>query len=123
MGVTGEETMPIGVLSERTGVSVRALRHYEQARLLHPDRTSAGHRRFRAADVESVRRIRLLLRAGLPLTVIAQILPCFIHEGSHLDACVANYLQNHLATVSARIKALDDQQNATSVLLEQLIAQ
>ncbi len=71
-----DDTIPIGELSERTGVSVRALRYYEQNDLLNAVRTRAGHRRFPLADIESVRRIRLLLDAGLPpLAVVSQVIP------------------------------------------------
>jgi len=115
-----DDTIPIGELSDRTGVSVRALRYYDQNDLLNAVRTSAGHRRFRPADVESVRRIRLLLNAGLPLAVVSQVIPCFLDDGARLHACVSDYLRAHLQTVQARMEALDEQQG-TIRLLQQLV--
>lgn len=112
--------LSIGVLSARAGVSVRALRHYEQNGLLPSTRTAAGHRRFSTESVESVRRIRLFLDAGLPLTVVSQVLPCFTDDGARLDACVADYLREHMSTLSERIEHLDAQRG-TVQRLQQLV--
>jgi DNA-binding transcriptional MerR regulator len=60
----------------RTGVHERLLRYYEQQGLLAPQRLPSGYRVFSEADVETVRRIRCLLAAGLTTTLIAQVLPC-----------------------------------------------
>lgn len=116
------DSMPIGELSERTGVSVRALRYYEQNDLLNAVRTSAGHRRFPSADVENVRRIRLLLNAGLSLAIVSQVTPCFLNDGARLHACVSDYLREHLETIRARMEALDDQQDATRLLQQLIVA-
>jgi len=117
-----DEPLPIGELSRLTGVSVRALRHYEQNHLLDAVRTSSGHRRFARGDVENVRRIRLLLNAGLPLAIVAQVIPCFVDDGARLDACVSDYLHDHLGTIRARIDALDDLQAATRFLQRLVVA-
>ncbi|MGB4777178.1 MerR family transcriptional regulator [Microbacterium sp.] len=102
-------TLAIGELAERTGASVRSLRHYEQRGLLAAERTAAGHRRFPEETVETVRRIRMFLDGGLPLSIVAMIIPCFTAQGAGLDACVAGYLRDRLDTVEARIDALDQQ--------------
>lgn len=120
MGGIYDGTIGIGELSDRTGASVRALRYYEQRDLLDAQRTSAGHRRFSQDAVETVRRIRLFLEAGLPLAVVSQIVPCFVDEGARLDACVSEYLRDHLDDVRARIDELDQQQ-MTLVRLQQLM--
>lgn len=116
-----DNTISIGELSERTGVSVRALRYYEQHGLLAAVRTSAGQRRFEPGAAETVRRIRLFLDAGLPLSVVSQVIACFVDDGSRLHACVAEYLRDHMAHVRARIEELD-QQRSTVRRLQQLIA-
>lgn len=115
-----DDTISIGELSSSTGVSVRALRYYEQHHLLEAVRTHVGHRRFTPSTIEAVRRIRLFLDAGLPLAVVSQVMPCFVDEGSRLHACVAEYLRDHLDTVSERIEELDQQRN-TIEQLQQLI--
>lgn len=108
--------LTIGELADRTGASIRSLRHYEQNGLLPAQRTAAGHRRFPADAVETVRRIRVLLYGGLPLTIVAKIMPCFTNEGAGLDICVAGYLHDHLDTVEERIGALDQQRRTLQEL-------
>ncbi|QFZ21411.1 MerR family transcriptional regulator [Saccharothrix syringae] len=70
--------MRIGELSRMTGISVRALRHYEEEGLISPERRDNGYRDFDADAVEQVRQIRALVEAGLPTRIIREVLP-------HLD--------------------------------------
>ena len=67
--------MRIGKLAERTGVSVRALRYYEEQGLVVADRTPNGHRHYPESAVERVRFIQLLYAAGLGSRAILPILP------------------------------------------------
>ncbi|MFD5556124.1 MerR family transcriptional regulator [Streptomyces sp. NPDC127068] len=57
--------MRIGEAAHATGLTPRALRHYEQQGLLRPGRTSSGHRVYTSAHLEQLRAIGELLRAGL----------------------------------------------------------
>lgn len=58
----------VGELAQRSGLSVRALHHYDEIGLLLPSRRSpAGHRLYTAADVERLLRIRALQQLGFPL--------------------------------------------------------
>ena len=66
----------------RTGVHERLLRYYEQQGLLAPKRLPSGYRVYTEPDVETVRRIRSLLAAGLSTTLIAQVLPCIREDES-----------------------------------------
>lgn len=68
--------MRIGELAERTGVSERSLRYYEQQGLLVSDRTPGGHRDYQERAVDRVIHIQELLAAGLTSKKIARILPC-----------------------------------------------
>ena len=68
--------MRIGELAERTGVSVRSLRYYEQQGLLSADRTAGGHREYPERAVDRVIRIQELFAAGLSSKKIASMLPC-----------------------------------------------
>ncbi|MFC7104329.1 MerR family transcriptional regulator [Nonomuraea rubra] len=74
--------MRIGELVRRTGVSERLLRYYEEQGLLHPSRLPSGYREYTEAHVETVRRIRCLLAAGLSTSTIATVLPCLEARGS-----------------------------------------
>ncbi|WP_312976663.1 MerR family transcriptional regulator [Corynebacterium sp.] len=111
-----DNTVSIGELSTLTNVSVRALRYYEQHELLDAQRNGTGQRRFSPDAVETVRRIRLFLDAGLPLAIVSQVLPCFVDDGAQLHACVAEYLHDHMDTVQERIAQLDEQRDTIEQL-------
>jgi DNA-binding transcriptional MerR regulator len=64
----------ISVAAELVGMDPQSLRLYERRGLLRPGRTDGGTRRYRAADVERLRRIGVLLAAGLNLAGIALVL-------------------------------------------------
>ena len=79
--------MKIGELAARTGVSVRALRYYEEKGVLRPDRTPSGYRLFAEPDVGTVAHIQTLLAAGLGMDLIGDILSCMSGETLLLDEC------------------------------------
>ncbi|MFD5317166.1 MerR family transcriptional regulator [Streptomyces sp. NPDC127098] len=68
--------MRIGELAARTGVSVRALRYYEEQRLLVPERSPAGQRHYPERAVDRVLMIQELYAAGLTSRAILALLPC-----------------------------------------------
>ncbi len=68
--------MRIGELAEKTGVSVRALRYYEEQSLLSANRSPSGQRRYPEAAVERVQRIQQLYAAGLSSRTILELMPC-----------------------------------------------
>ena len=76
--------MRIGELARSTGASERSLRYYETQGLLAPERRPSGHREYRSADVDAVRRIQVLLAAGLSTTQIVAVLPCMIDDDTEL---------------------------------------
>lgn len=57
----------IGDVANLTGVSTSTLRAWEtRYQLLTPDRTDAAYRKYSEHDVETVRRMRLLVDSGVP---------------------------------------------------------
>ena len=58
------EHMRIGELADRTGVSRRLLRYYEEQGLLVPSRADNGYREYGESHVDVVRQIAGLLDAG-----------------------------------------------------------
>jgi DNA-binding transcriptional MerR regulator/uncharacterized glyoxalase superfamily protein PhnB len=65
----------VGALARLTGLTVRALHHYDHIGLLTPSgRSGAGHRLYTAEDVARLYRISLLRRVGFPLDEIADVL-------------------------------------------------
>jgi DNA-binding transcriptional MerR regulator len=113
--------MRIGELSRRTGVSERALRYYEEQGLLSPERRQSGYRVYGEADVAAVRRIRLLLAAGLSTAQIFEVLPCIVDDdGLLVPDCPE--LVEELVKQSGRIGAAIDDLAATRANLETIIA-
>lgn len=70
---SGDAVFGISVTSDLTGVHPQALRDYEGRGLLDPHRTEGGTRRYSQSDLERVRRISLLLEAGLNLTGVLHV--------------------------------------------------
>ncbi|WP_182899655.1 MerR family transcriptional regulator [Microbispora sp. H10830] len=70
--------MRVGELAARTGVSVRALRYYEEQNLLSAERSPSGQRHYPESAVDRVRLIQELYAAGLSSKTIVELLPCVI---------------------------------------------
>ena len=63
--------LTISQLAAYAGVTVRAVRHYHHIGLLpEPERDHSGYRRYDAAAVVDLIRIRTLAEAGVPLSQI-----------------------------------------------------
>lgn len=113
--------MRIGEMVRRTGVSERLLRYYEEQDLLHPDRLASGYRVYDEADVDTVRRIRSLLAAGLSTTIIAGILPCVSIDGPTLTPVCSDTL-TELQRERERITHAIDELRASRTMLDTVIA-
>jgi DNA-binding transcriptional MerR regulator len=70
--------MRIGELAATAGVSVRALRYYEEQNLLASVRSSSGQRHYSDSAIERVQLIQQLYAAGLPSRTIVELLPCVV---------------------------------------------
>jgi DNA-binding transcriptional MerR regulator len=66
----------IGELSARAGVSVRALRYYEEQGLLTSTRSASGQRHYTEYAVERVVFLQRMYAAGLSSRTIIELLPC-----------------------------------------------
>ena len=64
----------VGEFAALTGVTVRALQHYDRLGLLKPSRTGSGHRVYGTGDERRVRHILALRAIGLSLQQIAELL-------------------------------------------------
>ncbi|CAL9437734.1 hypothetical protein SUDANB171_02172 [Streptomyces sp. enrichment culture] len=68
----------IGELAKRTGVSVRALRYYEEQHLLTSERSPSGQRHYLESAVDRVVLIQQLYAAGLSSRAVLDLLPCVV---------------------------------------------
>jgi DNA-binding transcriptional MerR regulator len=65
----------VGQLAAETGLTVRALHHYDHLGLVRPSaRTPAGYRLYVEPDVERLYRVLALRQLGLPLDAIGRVL-------------------------------------------------
>jgi DNA-binding transcriptional MerR regulator len=99
--------MKVGELARRSGLTVRALHHYEQVGLLLPSaRSAAGYRLYNAADVARLHGIQALRGLGLALKDIG---PMLAGDGSALPTLLAR-----------QVRALDRQISQATELRAQL---
>ncbi len=93
------EWLRIGDLVQRTGVTHRTLRHYDELGLLSPSgRSSGDYRLYSAEDLRRLLAIQHLKSLGLGLAEVARAL-----DDSDFDARAE--LARHIETVQARLEA------------------
>lgn len=67
--------LTIGQVAAYVGVTIRAIRHYHQSGLLtEPERDASGYRRYDAAAVVALIKIKTLADSGVPLGRIKELL-------------------------------------------------
>ncbi|REK78943.1 MerR family DNA-binding transcriptional regulator [Rhodococcus erythropolis] len=109
--------MLIGELADRTGVSARALRHYEERELLIPVRDSNGYRRYDESVVGVVQQIQTMVAAGLSTEMIRRYLDCVRTDDHHMTLDMCPDLSAELDRIAAR---LDRQQAAVAATRRRL---
>ncbi len=91
--------MKINETEQAIGITKKNIRFYEQQGLLSPSRAANGYRDYSEADVDALRRIKLLRKLDIPLEEIRQL-----ESGSlTLEDC----LQRHLIVLARRRKNLE----------------
>jgi DNA-binding transcriptional MerR regulator len=99
MQTNDAQPLNIGELARRTGLTVRALHHYDELGLLRPsERTYAGHRLYAEEEVRRLYRIVALRSLGVPLVRIGELI-----EQRGDDPLEA--VREHLAEVDRQIEA------------------
>lgn len=96
-----KEEIPVLIseLSDKTGVSIRSLRYYEEKELIAPQRLENGYREYDDTDIERVKMIQLFLDLGLRTDEIAPILAC----SSGIPAAVTRHADAPAACASEAI--------------------
>lgn len=76
VGMSHRELLSIGEFSVKTGLSIPALRHYDEVGLLPPARVDpgTGYRRYRLDQAAQAKLIRLLRSVDLPIDQIRTML-------------------------------------------------
>jgi DNA-binding transcriptional MerR regulator len=110
--------MLIGELARAGGVTVRALRYYEQQGLLQPERASNGYREYDGTAVARVRNIQLLLSNGFTAQDVRGFLPCLDDgEVSLGPACPPS-----VEAVTRKVATLDERIAELSAVRDRLVA-
>ena len=95
----------IGKVSERTGLSIDAIRFYEKQRLLdRPPRTEGGFRLFNAQDIERIQFIQRAQQLGFSLPEIRELL--VLRRDGAACSHVRDLLRAKVATVRNKILEL-----------------
>lgn len=102
--------MQIGELASRAGVSVRAIRYYEELGLIEPEsHSSGGFRLYGAQNFKRLQVINFLKEVGLTLDEIRQIFLAKKTMGPDRQTArfLSRTLGEKLALVDAKISALN----------------
>jgi DNA-binding transcriptional MerR regulator len=92
--------LTVGQAAARVGVTVRTLHHWDEIKLAQPSlRSTAGYRRYTAADLERLHRVVIYRELGLGLDTIRTVL-----DDANADALAALHAQR--AQLSERIDRL-----------------
>ena len=103
--------LTVGALARRTGLTVRALHHYDEIGLLSPSgRTESGYRLYSDDDVRRLERIVLLRGLDMPLDAIATALQSDGYE-------LLELLERQANTIDAELEEL---RNAKARLAESI---
>ncbi|REG22280.1 MerR family transcriptional regulator [Roseateles depolymerans] len=111
--------LSIGALSKASGVSVRALRHYDGLGLLQSFRADNGYRRFRRVAVVQVQQIQRFLTAGFTLEEVRSFPGCMLMiEGAALCTETKQAQRERLAAIEDQMAALERQRVALMEMLQ-----
>lgn len=91
--------MKINEVEQAVGITKKNIRFYEEQGLLQPRRTPNGYRDYGEAEVERLRRIKLLRKLDVPLAEIRPML-----DGQRT---VADGMRRHAIELESRRKSLE----------------
>ncbi len=118
-GLVRPKLITIGQLAQETGVTPRAIRHYERLGLIvTPVRTAANYRLF---DSDSVSRAKFIAKCrslGFSIPEIADFLR-IMEDPDHTCAQVAELTRHHLDLIDAKMQTLADMRSILARSLSQ----
>ncbi|HEX6358352.1 MerR family transcriptional regulator [Actinophytocola sp.] len=112
-----EERWSIGDLASASGVTLRTLYYYDEIGLVSAsERTGAGHRRYTAADVQRLYRVRALTQLGLSLDEVATVL----RSGAENLTALRDLLAAQLADLDVKARRINEVRQRVLGLVELL---
>jgi MerR family mercuric resistance operon transcriptional regulator len=118
---SAKQSVPIGIVSQRSGCSIDTIRFYEKAGVLPQAlRTESGRRTYNEEDVARITFIRRARELGFSLDEVRGLLA--LAEGSG-DACeqVQSLAQYHLNEIVTKIADLTTMKAALGALVTQCV--
>jgi DNA-binding transcriptional MerR regulator len=118
--------MRIGELASRTATPTRRLRYYEEQGLLSSHRSANGYRDYDPQAIQRVTQIRGLIDAGIPVSIVRDILPLLddprtIHVTGPSAELIAA-LESHREQLDARIQCISRNRDAITRYLDTIRA-
>ncbi|WP_153397075.1 MerR family transcriptional regulator [Ornithinicoccus halotolerans] len=112
---TEEVLLTVGQVSDRLGVTVRTLHHYDELGLVRPtERSRAGYRLYTREDLTRLQHVVVYRRLGMALDDIAALL-----EDEQQDAdAVVRHLRRQRDAVTSRLEELHELVTAIDRALE-----
>jgi DNA-binding transcriptional MerR regulator len=104
-----DESMRIGELMARAGVTARAIRHYENIGILPSvDRTKWEQHRYSESTVLRLRKVAQLKAVGLSLEEIADVIDLYFTDPSGVRAkrSILAILRRHLRETDRKMETL-----------------
>jgi MerR family copper efflux transcriptional regulator len=100
--------LTIGELSQRTGASVRSIRHYDEHGLLASVRASNGYRMFPDKAIAQVRQIQRMIATGFTIEDIRGFPDCMLLiEGARSCDQITDVQRQRLAAIDRQIADLE----------------
>lgn len=110
------DSIGIGTLARRAGVSIDTVRYYERGGLLSPrSRLASGYRRYGEVEVSRLRFIRRAQALGFSLKEVKDLLTI---SGQRDVARIKRRAQAKLADVERRIAELERVRDGLATLIE-----
>jgi DNA-binding transcriptional MerR regulator len=103
-----QELLTIGELSQRTGASVRSIRHYDEHGLLASVRASNGYRMFPDKAVTQVKQIQRMIATGFTIDDILGFPDCMLLiEGARSCDQITDVQRQRLEAIDRQIADLE----------------
>jgi len=105
---SSQELLTIGELAQRTGASVRSIRHYDEHGLLASVRASNGYRMFPEKATTQVRQIQRMIATGFTIDDIRAFPDCMLLiEGARSCDQISDVQRKRLETIDRQIADLE----------------
>ena len=106
--------LKVGELAKRTGLTVRALHHYDEIGLLRPSlHTGSGHRLYTAADIARLQQVLSLRQLGFALEEIRECLDRPGFSPREVIGLHVARLRQRIAMQAAALRAARGRRRAT----------